>query len=207
MGRTMNQPLSRRERNKERRRAAILDAARAGFARDGVQATTMDDIAKEADVSRTTLFNYFSGKGEILEHLTADMLEGFYVRIEGCRASTTDVQKRIMDAFVVTAGVMESTADHLRPLVGYFEQSWNDAGVLERMERLTRSFESLLEGGDSQFTAAAPDPRAMGEIMSGVFVGMVHTWRVSPDYPLKERMTEAAKWICLTLERATETKA
>lgn len=202
----MNQPVSRRERNKERRRTAILDAARAGFARDGVQATTMDDIAKEADVSRTTLFNYFTGKGEILDHLTAEMLEGFYVRIEACRASTTNVEKRIMDAFVITGGLMESMAEDLRPLVGYFELSWNDAGVLERMERLTDSFEGLLEGGDMQFAPTAPAPRAMAEIMSGVFVGMVHTWRVSPDYPLKLRMTEAAKWICLTLERASGVK-
>lgn len=167
----------------------------------------MDDIAKEADVSRTTLFNYFSGKGEILDHLTAEMLEGFYLRIEASRASTRDVRKRIMNAFVFTGEVMESMAEDLRPLVGYFEQSWNDAGVLERMERLTSSFESLLVDGDMEFSADAPDRRAMAEIMSGVFVGMVHTWRVSPDYPLKARMTEAARWICLTLERSSEVKA
>ena len=198
----MTEPLSRRELNKERRRTAILAAARAGFARDGVQGTTMDDIAKEADVSRTTLFNYFSGKGEILDQLVMEMHTGFFARIEECRRTTTDVQKRIMEAFVETGRVMEAKGEHLRPLVGYSELSWNESGVLERMERLTRSFESLLEGGDTEFAPEAPDPHAMAEIMSGVFIGMVHNWRLSPGYPLEERLTEAAKWICLTLKRS-----
>ncbi|QZP09232.1 TetR/AcrR family transcriptional regulator [Caenibius sp. WL] len=200
----MNKPVSRRELNKERRRNAILDAARAGFARDGVQGTTMDDIAREAQVSRTTLFNYFTGKGEILDHLVMEMHEHFFARIEECRNATTDVGERVMLAFVKTGQVMDAGAEKLRPLVGYSELGWNEAGVLERMERLTTGFESLLEGGDTQFAPDAPDPRAIAEIMTGVFIGMVHNWRLTPGYPLEERLTEAAKWICVMLRRSPQ---
>ena len=77
-------------------------------------------------------------------------------------------------------------------------------GVLERMERLTTGFESLLEGGDTQFAPDAPDPRAIAEIMTGVFIGMVHNWRLTPGYPLEERLTEAAKWICVMLRRSPQ---
>ena len=204
MNRLMNTPVSRRELNKERRRTAILDAARLGFARDGVQATTMDDIAKDAQVSRTTLFNYFAGKGEILDHLVMEMHQDFFARIEECRKATPDVAERIMTAFVSTGRVMDGAGEKLRPLVGYSELSWNESGVVERMERLTRGFESLLEGGDTQFLPDAPDPRAIAEIMAGVFIGMVHNWRLTPGYPLEERLTEAAKWICLMLKRSPE---
>ena len=112
----MNKPVSRRELNKERRRNAILDAARAGFARDGVQGTTMDDIAREAQVSRTTLFNYFTGKGEILDHLVMEMHEHFFARIEECRNATTDVGERVMLAFVKTGQIMEAGIPSLRPM-------------------------------------------------------------------------------------------
>lgn len=199
----MNKPVSRRELNKERRRNAILDAAREGFARNGVQGMAMDDIANEAQVSRTTLFNYFSGKGEILDHLVLEMHEHFFARIEECRKATPDVSKRILKAFASTGRIMENSAEKIRPLAGYAELSWNEAGVIERMERLTRAFESLLEGGDTQFTPDLPDPRAIAEIMAGVFVGMVHNWRLAPGYPLEERLTEAAKWIGLMLNRSS----
>src|SRR3546814_12720656 len=71
----MEQPASQRERNKARTRAAILEAARAGFASRGVAATTMGDIAEAAQVSRATLFNYLTGKAEILDHLVAERSE------------------------------------------------------------------------------------------------------------------------------------
>ena len=41
-------------------------------------------------------------------------------------------------------------------------------------------------------------------VVSGVFIGMVHNWRLTPGYPLEERLTEAAKWICVMLRRSPQ---
>ena len=45
-----------------RSRAAILDAATALFLRDGFRATTMDNIAETAGVSKRTVYNNFADK-------------------------------------------------------------------------------------------------------------------------------------------------
>jgi len=55
-----------RERKKASSRRALVDAATKLFADRGVEATTMDDIARAAGMSRTSVFNYFGYKEMIL---------------------------------------------------------------------------------------------------------------------------------------------
>jgi AcrR family transcriptional regulator len=55
-----------RERKKATTRRALVDAAARLFADRGVEATTMDDIARAAGMSRTSVFNYFGYKEMIL---------------------------------------------------------------------------------------------------------------------------------------------
>ncbi len=55
-----------RDRKKARRRDEIVSAARDLFARQGIDATTMADIAAAAEVSPPTVFNYFGSKDGIL---------------------------------------------------------------------------------------------------------------------------------------------
>ena len=195
----MSKPVPRRQLNKERTRNAILTAAREGFAKHGVQGMTMDDIAADAEVSRTTLFNYFAGKGEILDQLVAEMHVHFFARIEQCRAATDDVAERVMMAFADTGRTMEADAETLRPVVGYSELGWNEAGIVDRLERLTASFEHLLDDGTPEPGDGRPSRRVVAEIMTGVFTGMVHNWRISPGYPLENRLIEAARWIGVML--------
>lgn len=70
----MSAQLSQRERNKQRSRQAILDAADRLIGRNGFEATTARQIAVEAGISYQTLYNYFPTKAQIVEALiTADM--------------------------------------------------------------------------------------------------------------------------------------
>lgn len=52
----------RRQREREQRRAAIVDAAEAVFLREGFEASTMDQVAGQAEVSKGTLYLYFESK-------------------------------------------------------------------------------------------------------------------------------------------------
>lgn len=65
--------LSTREAKKEQNRQAIAQAALSLFELKGFEATTMDEIAQAAGVSRPTVFNYFAHKDDILLVL-GDML-------------------------------------------------------------------------------------------------------------------------------------
>ena len=65
----------RSTRRQEALRAEILEAARGSFERLGFEATTMRDIAREADVAVGTLFNYFQSKHALLFEALFEDLE------------------------------------------------------------------------------------------------------------------------------------
>jgi AcrR family transcriptional regulator len=69
---------TRRQREREAREGAILAAARDLFLRNGIAATTVDDVARACQLAKGTLYLYFSSKDEIafavLLEATEDLL-------------------------------------------------------------------------------------------------------------------------------------
>jgi len=61
--------MSKKERLSEFNRGNILIAAKKLFGEKGVFQTTVDDIAKEADYSKSTIYVYFTGKDDIYDHI------------------------------------------------------------------------------------------------------------------------------------------
>jgi AcrR family transcriptional regulator len=60
----------------ERKRDAILDAARAVFSRQGYASAAMDDVAAEAGIAKGTLYLYFRSKEDLyVASLVRDMRE------------------------------------------------------------------------------------------------------------------------------------
>jgi AcrR family transcriptional regulator len=69
----MTTEVGLRERKKQRTRQLIADTARRLFAERGFEAVPVSEIAREAEVSEATVFNYFPTK----EDLFYDRLEAF----------------------------------------------------------------------------------------------------------------------------------
>jgi AcrR family transcriptional regulator len=63
----------RKEREREKRRAGILEAAKTAFFTRGFQSATMDQVARAAELSKGTLYLYFSCKEELYVSI---LLEG-----------------------------------------------------------------------------------------------------------------------------------
>jgi TetR/AcrR family transcriptional regulator len=69
----------RRARERVQRRRDILDAARQEFFERGFHRPTVDDVAARAEISKGTVYLYFTSKEEILAHL---LLEGLDLLLE-----------------------------------------------------------------------------------------------------------------------------
>jgi AcrR family transcriptional regulator len=65
-----------RERKKERNRKNILDAATQIICEKGFDATTIEEVAKRADVGVGTVYNYFDSKSHLLIAIVTDEIEG-----------------------------------------------------------------------------------------------------------------------------------
>jgi AcrR family transcriptional regulator len=72
-----SKPLSRKEREVERTRRDILEAAARSFARKGFHATTMEHIAVESGYAASSLYTYFKGKDDIYQSLLRVIADEF----------------------------------------------------------------------------------------------------------------------------------
>ena len=127
------------EAHRQMRRQQILDAAWRCFYRQGVQATTMDDIIREAGLSASAMYRYFAGKDDIifaaigaslggLSHLLDPLLDDDGI------ATPAELLARItgvIDAFSTRRGF------HLAPIA---VQGWSEAQRNEKVRALIQGF-------------------------------------------------------------------
>jgi AcrR family transcriptional regulator len=72
---------SRRERHKDQRRTAIVDAAYDLLRQVGADELSVKMIAERADVSAATIYNLFGAKGAVLEKVYARDFEAFAAKV------------------------------------------------------------------------------------------------------------------------------
>ena len=93
----------RREREKQRRRDDILTTARTIFFDKGFRDTTIDDIARAAELSRGTIYLYFESKEEIYATVLEEGLDILYTLIKDAYSTKNDPLANLLaghDAFM-----------------------------------------------------------------------------------------------------------
>lgn len=78
-------------------RANILQAAEKLFLEKGVESTTMDSIAKEADYSKATIYVYFKNKEEIISSITLISMKMYLDIVTKALSESTDMQWKYYD--------------------------------------------------------------------------------------------------------------
>ena len=82
----MSYITERRQEERDRRRAEIVDAAEALYAEVGWDAVTMDQVARRARLSRALVYVYFRDKTDLLFALVERSLDTLRARFEAARA-------------------------------------------------------------------------------------------------------------------------
>jgi AcrR family transcriptional regulator len=108
-------PLAEREET----RARILAAARARFRTNGVQKTTMEDVAQAAGTSRQVLYRFFSGRGEIVEAAIVERIR----ELAAVLAEGLDRYPTFAEAMVESSLATIEAARHDDELQGLFENT------------------------------------------------------------------------------------
>jgi AcrR family transcriptional regulator len=83
-------PVDRRARRKAATRAKLLEAAQAVFARQGIDATRINEITEEADVGFGSFYNHFESKDAVVAALVEDTVGAIGVAINAATASLDD---------------------------------------------------------------------------------------------------------------------
>jgi len=114
-------------------RDLIVESAYACFGKQGLQKATIVDIAKAASVSRSTIYEYFSDKAEIIEACAEHASERFYREMSAAMDRGGSLEEKLSQA-----AVFVTRARHAIASEKYFDEDaislllTKDAAVLLR---------------------------------------------------------------------------
>ncbi|MFE3449086.1 TetR/AcrR family transcriptional regulator [Nonomuraea sp. NPDC059194] len=106
----------------DERLSTILDAAYACFTRHGVRRTTMDDIARQADMSRPAVYQYVRNKEDAFRRLTQRLLDHALADARAAAQSPTGLADRLTAALqaklALTLSLWRDSPAHAAELLG-----------------------------------------------------------------------------------------
>jgi AcrR family transcriptional regulator len=85
----------RKQREKEKRKIEIINAARKVFSSKGFNSSTMEEIATEAELSPGTLYLYFKNKEELHTSLSIEILKYLADELQNVVAEQISVEEKI----------------------------------------------------------------------------------------------------------------
>jgi AcrR family transcriptional regulator len=175
----------RKERERERRRQQIMVAAKRVFADKGFNKATMEDIAKEAELSPGTLYLYFKNKDELYASLSLRILQYLLMRLEHVNRTTSETdpsQNRLQALKEAMYDVYEF--DPLI-LINMFHLQSSDAlknltpNLLNEIQHLSQSaleaMATIFEKGVKEGVFIDQRPIAIADITWALFSGVVLT--------------------------------
>jgi len=169
----------RKARERARRSAEVLAAARRLYARKGYQQTAMVEIARASELAVGTLYQLFPSKEAILRGLLEETMDVLIGRVRGAVAEETDVRDRLRRVVETHLRFARENADILRLYlsgwIGYDVRTRQRFGdrIDARYERylavLTAVFREGVEGG-----ALVPrPPRQLAVTLAGLIHAII----------------------------------
>ncbi len=149
----------REERKRQEYRRIILQAAERIIARKGYSAMTMDDVAREAEFSKATLYHYFRSKSELSLEILATFFEETdrqVRKILSLRKSATEKLRRGIRFYLKFNLDKENISRML----------FMDPSFIEKMKMFVTEEKKLASETDRRFIARIKAKRR--EILDGV---------------------------------------
>ena len=147
-------------------RDAIISAAFACFRNQGLRKTTIVDIARAADLSRSTFYEYFRDKETIVETCAEVASQSFYRKL--AKAIDRDGGSTLEDK-LVRAGVFVTQARRVVEPETYFDQE-----VVDLM--LTKNAATLLQECSEFLAPYVSAAKLTGEVRSNLDIHWASEW-------------------------------
>lgn len=155
------------------RKAQILQAACAVFARDGFQAARMDDIVREANLSKGGVYWYFKSKDAIIQTLMADLFDRDLDEAAALLKAPGSASDRIMTLVQTIAAEFTALRDVMVVGYEYYALAMRDDTARDLLRdyftRYHTLLKALVEQGQASGEFHVPDvPGAALSLMSAL---------------------------------------
>lgn len=187
----------RRERKKRELRSRIYQKAQELFLSQGFEATTVEQIAAAADIAPATFFNHFQGKHALLGEMTTEVFQHLQELIEQYLLRPGSAQDRILAFAERAASDAQAARGVARDVV--LELMRTSARPGEAPPYLARIFapivKTIREGQRKREVREDLDAGFLAEMVLGALNATFINWMGDPNYPLEQRLRQAAAFI------------
>jgi AcrR family transcriptional regulator len=179
-----------------RRREQILAAATAAFARSGFAATSLDDVAREAGISRMIVYRHFDSKRDLYQEALVRVGD-----LIGTATASDKINTDTLRAFIATAAAepdgfrllyrhaarepeFSATADTIRQgmAAATYEQIGSRIGDPVWAQWAADSIPAVLvETIMAWLDAGQPDPETAADRIRAIIMGVIDAARWVPD--------------------------
>ncbi len=165
--------LSRKERDKQRNKEAILKAAVHLFAQKGFSETKLEDVAALAEFGKGTLYNYFENKDDLLlsafDFAVSDMLNFLYDQL----SAVSEPLERIRLIANAQFNYYQSNTDFMNVVMTNHRVLMNHACSKEVFERFQEIKQLVIGEMQAAIDAGQLKP-GNPQHYAGFLSGMIH---------------------------------
>ena len=104
-------------RIRDERRAAILLAARSEFCEKGLDAASMAEIARRAGIGKSTIYEYFTSKDELLQQACSQVWDTILAELEQEPGEGDTFREKILRYYHIVERIMEELGGNLTLLL------------------------------------------------------------------------------------------
>jgi len=185
----------RKERERHRRKGnkeTILHAAEALIVRKGLSAVKMDDIAREAQFSKATLYQYIKGKGELVREivlLNCDDILQLFDEILDSKSGAGEKLKAIirssLETSVAKANIsrfiaMDDSMLRIMKIIksGQMEPSLEETKFIKalhhKLDQIRDRVRALFKAGVESGEFRPMDTGDAARVLTALILGMIH---------------------------------
>ncbi|MFC5050304.1 TetR/AcrR family transcriptional regulator [Rubritalea spongiae] len=173
----VRKPSDRRQRKREEKRLSIMAAAERVFHAGDVTNTSMEEIAREADVAAGTLYNYFSGKEALFMAVFERKLSEVFSDATAQWTSDTPFKDRLGKIIRLHLGFIHDHKGFYEYLLSLGQPDYTQPGTFSviidlcesHLERQTAAFKAAQDKGE--ISEALP-PQFLSRAMRSLCWGM-----------------------------------
>jgi AcrR family transcriptional regulator len=199
-----SQRLGRRERKKIQTKERIVECAVALFASRGYDSTTMEDIGECADVSRATVFNYFTRKDEIVSEVFRRRRAELAELLAEANEQASDTRRRLQRALTALARLHEDDPAARRATV----RAWLRAGgpLMPDASDTAALFADVVRSGQQRGDVPHNiKATSAGLVILDTYLGVLYRWVSHEDdeFDLEENLMAALDVVLTGITRDT----
>lgn len=184
----------RKQDRSKRTEQQILNAALRVFARDGISRARIADIAAEAGISTSSLYEYYKSKEDLAYDVPMSHLASFFEEYRQAVADKTGARERLQLYLSMSADYAREHAEWARLL---YLEIWpsvfvTDTDLHKSIDDFSRVLIYLIRQGIDEGTWPDRDPYQTAAILQGGLNQVIITWLI---YRQPRNLTKAGNEI------------